>query len=348
MHVLIIKMSSMGDILHLLPALTEAGTQYPNICFDWVTEESFAEIPQWHPLVNQVIPIALRRWRKAPWQALRSGEWRQFRKSLVAKQYDYVIDAQGLIKSAVITRMAKGLPCGLDHLSAREMLASIAYKRTASVQPEQHAVSRMRQLFASILEYTVPATPIDYGIANYPFDLKPETKNHFSPPTKDFILFFHGTTWQTKHWPITHWRTLLHKATQAGYIVLLPWGNAVEFDRATKLATTHSNVQVLTKLNLSELASLLRRASGAIAVDTGLGHLAAALNVRTLSIYGPTNPILTGTQGQHQRHLSASFDCAPCLRKSCSYLGTSSVQPACFSTTSPHQVWQQFQNLLIS
>ena len=348
MRILIIKTSSMGDILHLLPALTDAGKYHPKIQFDWVVEESFAEIPKWHPLVKKVIPIALRRWRRAPWQAIKSGEWRQFRKNLRAEHYNYVIDAQGLMKSAIITRMAKGLRCGLDHLSAWEMFASIAYEKTVTVQPEQHAVIRMRQLFAQVLGYPCPETVPIYGIAKEQFAPILTSIEKFYLPEKPFLLFFHGTTWKTKHWPVEYWQSLLNRALAAGYVVFLPWGNPHEFNRATMLAKDQPNAIVLPKLKLIELASLLSHANGAVAVDTGLGHLAAALGVRTLSIYGPTNPLLTGTQGLHQEHFKAIFSCAPCLGKTCTFTGSADISPACFSTVSPHLVWQKMQSLLTS
>ena len=346
MRVLIIKMSSMGDILHCLPALTDAGRHHAKLSFDWVVEESFVEIPNWHPLVNTIIPVALRRWKRSPLKAIHSGEWRKFRKQLRSRTYDVIIDAQGLMKSALLTRIARGKRCGLDHLSAWEILASVAYQVKASVQPEQHAITRMRQLFSQLLEYPCPNDTPDYGIAKDQFQESLVSLPDFSRPKDPFVLFFHGTTWQTKHWPVSHWQALLTQAVNAGYSVLLPWSNAVEFDRATQLAATQKKAKVLPKLNLMQLASLLTQATGSVAVDTGLGHLAAALNVPTLSIYGPTNPVLTGTQGKFQQHVTATFNCAPCLSKTCSYTGNASVHPACFGATTPLAVWQQFENLL--
>ena len=103
MRVLLVKTSSLGDVIHTLPALTDAQRAIPGIQFDWVVEEGFAEIPAWHPAVAQVIPVAIRRWRKHPLQTLRSGEWRRFKARLRETHYDLVIDAQGLLKSAWLT-----------------------------------------------------------------------------------------------------------------------------------------------------------------------------------------------------------------------------------------------------
>jgi heptosyltransferase-1 len=129
MKVLIIKTTSMGDVIHTLPALTDAGKNITGIRFDWVVEKPFAEIPALHPLVDTVIPVHIRKWRKNWFKALRSPEWKEFREAIQAKHYDYIIDAQGLMKSALIVRLAKGLRCGLNWKSAREPLASLCYKK---------------------------------------------------------------------------------------------------------------------------------------------------------------------------------------------------------------------------
>lgn len=339
MRVLIIKTSSMGDIIHTLPALTDAGNIYPNIEFDWIVEESFAEIPTWHPLVKKVIPVALRRWRKNIWQAIRSGEWRHFYQQLRAKKYDYVIDAQGLIKSGFLTFFTRGLKCGYDRHSAWEPLACLSYQRTASVNPDQHAVNRVRQLFAAILNYSLPQEIPHYGI-----DL-----NRLPSPTltNNYVVFLHGTTWPTKHWPENYWAELLKHVNNAGYQVLLLWGNTIEQERAHRLAN-NANAQVMPKLKLAEIATLIAHAKAVVAVDTGLGHLAAALHIPTLSLYGPTNAALTGTMGPNQIHLSAQFSCAPCLQKNCSYTKSAAVFPACFSTVSPDQAWTKLASILIN
>lgn len=338
MKVLIIKTSSLGDIIHTLPALTDAGKIFPAIRFDWVVEEAFAEVPSWHPLVDKIIPVALRRWRKQPLKTLLSAEWKSFRKQLRAEKYDYVIDAQGLIKSAFLTYFARGIRCGLDRHSAWEPLATLAYQRTYSVLPEQHAVTRVRQLFAGSLHYAGPTNIAEYGID---LDRLLQQTNE-----KNTVVFLHGTTWSTKHWPEQYWQTLAQHITQTGLRILLPWGNPTEYQRAQKIAANSPMIEILPKLNLREIAGVLVNAKAAIAVDTGLGHLAAALNVPTLSLYGPTNPKLTGTVGAHQIHLSAHFPCAPCLQANCTYTGPREVEPACFSTVTPEMVWQKLREIL--
>lgn len=168
MRVLIVKTSSMGDVLHTLPALTDAQQAIPDIQFDWVVEEGFAQIPSWHAAVNRVIPVAIRRWRKAWFSAAVKAERKAFREAVQAERYDAVIDAQGLVKSAaLVTRLAHGVKHGMDWQSAREPLASLFYNRRHHIARQQHAVERTRELFAKSLGYQKPDAQGDYAIAQH-------------------------------------------------------------------------------------------------------------------------------------------------------------------------------------
>jgi len=330
----------MGDIIHTLPALTDASKAIPAIEFDWVAEEGFAEIPLWHPAVKRVIPIALRRWRKNFWQTLRQGEIKRFYEELRAKPYDLIIDAQASIKSALISRLVHGKRCGMDKHSVRELFAHIAYQRTYSVERKQHAIKRLRLLFAQILNYTF-------------IDNNPEsaiTKNKLLPAPvslpSSYIVFVHNSSWPTKCWPEAYWSQLLQQTTAMGVTVLLPWGNEAEKARAERLASNHPLIKVLPKLKLAEVATILLHAKAAVCSDTGLSHLAAALNVPAITLYGPTNPELIGTIGVSQQHLQANFPCAPCRQEKCTYRKASAQKPACFTTIPPTLVWEQLKNLL--
>lgn len=165
MRVLVIKTSSLGDVIHALPALTDAARAIPGIRFDWIVEEGFAEIPTWHPAVDKVIPVAIRRWRKNIWQTLKSGEWRRFKQRVQSTKYDLVIDAQGLLKSAWLTRYVRAPVAGFDKHSAREPIAARFYSRRLAVARGQHAVERLRQLFAVALGYDLPKALGDYGLS---------------------------------------------------------------------------------------------------------------------------------------------------------------------------------------
>lgn len=297
MKVLLVKTSSLGDVIHSLPALTDAQRAIPGIRFDWVVEEGFAEIPSWHPAVGQVIPVAIRRWRKHPLQTLRSGEWQRFKSRLAVERYDLVIDAQGLLKSAWLTRYVKAPVAGLDRHSAREPLAARFYDRTFAVPREQHALERVRQLFAQALGYELPAGLGDYGL----------DRNRLPIPSDEpYLLFLHGTTWASKHWPEPYWRELAERMSAQGWAIRLPWGNADEQARAERIAAGLATVRVLPKLNLAGVAGVIAGARACVAVDTGLGHLAAALDVPTVSLYGPTLPGRVGAYGRDQVHLCAS------------------------------------------
>jgi heptosyltransferase-1 len=334
MYILIVKTSSLGDVIHTLPAVTDAVQKYPDLQCDWVVEEAFAEIPAWHPAIKRVIPVALRRWRKQPWQTWKSGEWHQFEQRLRQQYYDKIIDAQGLLKSAFLTAKAQGLRCGLDRHSAREPLATFAYQQRYAIPPNQHAVTRVRQLFAKVLDYALPNTSPDYGISHY---FQVSTSLHSKQPT---LIFLHGTTWVTKHWPDSYWLALAQKASDAGFRIRLPWGNVKEYERAQRIAAIDNpNISLIPKTNLHGIAKELAQARAIIGVDTGLAHLAAALAVPSVTLYGATQPSRTGTYGQQQKHLQSHFACAPCFKKKCTYKGTSTIYPECYQELSVARVW---------
>ena len=327
-RVLVVKTSSLGDVIHSLPALTDAVRSIPDIQFDWVVEQSFAEVPRWHPAVDRVIPVAVRRWRKHPIQAWRSGEWAEFKQQISRCDYDVVIDAQGLLKSAWLTRYAGGVRYGLDKHSAREPMASRFYHQPIHVPKKQHAVERVRQLFAKALGYTLDEQIGEYNLS-------------FQSERQKIVVLLHGTTWASKHWPESSWIELRHLLLEAGYQVVLPWGNDEEKARAKRIAGD-SIAEVLPKMSLTELAELLSASAGCISVDTGLGHLAAAVDTPTLALFGPTNSALTGFYGKNQQSLQSVFHCAPCMLRECKYQLASDEFPPCFEELSATRVFQQF------
>ena len=335
MRVLVIKTSSLGDVVHALPAITDARLAIPEISFDWVVEEAFASIPSWHSAVTEVIPVALRRWRKSPFSKQTRQQWGEFKRRIRSADYDLIIDAQGLLKSAWLTRKANGTSHGLDRHSAREGLVAFSYDKTHHVSRDKHAIERVRELFAKALNYPLPQTPPEYGLST-----------SFPDTGSRQLVFLHGTTWQSKHWPEQYWQQMIELATNDGYQVQLPWGNDEEKARAERLAQNNDRVLVSPAMDLDGVASLLASSTGAVAVDTGLGHLAAALSLPTVSIYGSTNPLLTGTMGLFQTQLKVNFECAPCLRRECNYNKDTAVSPACYQTTEPAEVWRQLQILI--
>lgn len=299
MRVLIIKTSSMGDVLHALPALTDAMHAIPEIRFDWVVEEGFAQIPSWHPAVDRVLPVAIRRWRKH-WFGSQAREERVvFKRALQSREYDAIIDAQGLIKSAaLVTRLAKGVKHGQDSRSAREPFASWWYDKRHEISKQQHAVQRTRELFAKSLGYALPTTTGDYAIARHFTQALPADANQY-------LVFLHATTRDNKHWPEAHWRELIELMQPSGLKIKLPWGAEHEHQRALRLAEGFDFVEVLPKLTLEQVARTLAGARAVVSVDTGLSHLTAALDRPNITLYGPTDPGLIGGYGKNQMVLLA-------------------------------------------
>ncbi|GBU12015.1 heptosyltransferase I [Enterobacterales bacterium] len=299
MRVLIVKTSSMGDVLHTLPALTDAMNAIPGISFDWVVEEGFVQIPSWHPAVDKVIPVAIRRWRKN-WFGSETRQQRcDFKRELQSRSYDAVIDAQGLIKSAaLITRVAKGKKHGQDARSAREPFASWFFNQRYDIDKKQHAVERTRELFAKSLGYEKPSTQGDYAIASRFLSQLPADANQY-------LVFLHATTRADKHWPENHWRELIGSLEGSGIRIKLPWGAEHEYQRAMRLAEGFDYVEVQPKLSLQQVAEMLAGARAVVSVDTGLSHLTAALDRPNITLYGPTDPGLIGGYGRNQQSLIA-------------------------------------------
>lgn len=295
MKVCLVKTSSMGDVIHTLPALTDAQNAIPNLEVDWVVEPAFAEIPKWHSVVNQVIPFALRKWRKRLLSRETLQQWQAYKQQIQAEKYDAVIDAQGLLKSALLaTRLANGKKFGYDKHSAREGISACFYDQTFDIPYQQHAVERIRQLFANSLGYALPKTIGDYGIAK-----------HFSQPTacNPYIVAIHSTTRDDKHWQERYWINLFQQLAELDLEIHLPWGNEIERARAERFATQCANAKVLPKLTLAELANKISGATAVVSVDTGLSHLTAALDKANVILYGATDPKLIGAYGKNQFYL---------------------------------------------
>ncbi len=341
MKLLLVKTSSLGDILHTLPALTDLATHHPEIRIHWVVEEGFAQIPTWSHSVEAVIPIALRRWRKEPLTAFRSGEVSQFFQQLRTNRYAMILDAQGLLKSALVAFMGHGERYGLDRHSAREPLASLFYNHTVAVPTHLHAVERLRRLFAQTFNLPAPTSPIDFGL----------TPSRFTPNDSNatpYLLFLHGTTWRSKEWPESHWLTLAQQAEQAGMQVRIPWGNSHEYERANRIQAAAPKVcQVLPKLTLEQLATQMAHAQAAIATDSGPAHLAAALGTPTVGLYGPTDKNRIGIVGSRTQLLSGHCPLAPCRQRICPLppRHANAPQPACLASLEPKSVWQTLEQI---
>ena len=338
MRVLLVKTSSLGDLVHTLPAITDAAAR--GAVFDWVVEEAYTAIAEKHSAVQQVLPIAWRRWRGDLLN--HRSELTAFFEKLRSQRYDLVIDAQGLWKSSVVAAAAKSdQTWGFDRASAREGASTLLYRRHVTVARDQHAIDRQRQLFAGVFGYSLPDTPPESGIETSCSTLRTQNRN---------CILCHGTTWPSKHWPEPMWQELSLALQERGYRVLVPAGNDLERQRAIGIATA-TGAEVLPAMPLAQLLETLESAALVVGVDSGLSHLAAALGTSTVTVYGSTDAALTGCRGQRAVNLQADFACSPCRLRNCNYTGTaqhwgdSVVTPACFSRITPDQVMQTIEAL---
>ena len=338
MKALLVKLSSLGDVVHALPGVTDAARRGAR--FHWVVEEAYQAIPAGHPAVERVLPIAWRRWRKRLWRS--RGEMQAFLRRLAAERYDLVIDSQGLLKSALVSSRAQAREkVGFCRNSAREPAAARFYDRCVEVPVGKHAVERQRRLFAGALGYGCDVqSGIDFGL-----------RQVAESPEGERCIFLHGASWATKLWPEAMWGELARLACGAGFDVVLPWGDQAERARAERIAAS-TGAALLPSGSLAQLMGELRRVRLAIGVDSGLAHLAGALGTPTLVLYGSTSSALTGCRGASVYNLQADFGCSPCLSKTCRYRGPDSmwrgmrVAPPCYGELDPQSVWAGALELL--
>ena len=286
LKLLIVKTSSLGDVIHNLPILADIHKHYADVEIDWLVESSFSDIPKMHPAINEVIPVAIRKWRKGLFKVNTWREIAQLKRKLATKKYDVVLDTQGLLKSALLTTLTRGIKQGYDKNSIREPIASAFYDIKHRVSRDQHAVARNRMLAAAAFSYSLPSQLPDYGIS-----ADDSQRPLLSQP---YIIGLHGTSRDSKLWETNNWIKLGQALAERGLNLALPWSSEAELKRARFIAGKLSNATVLPKLSIAELASVIAHSQAAIGVDTGLSHLAAALNIPTVAIYTDTNPTLTG------------------------------------------------------
>ncbi len=291
MHtILIVKTTSMGDVIQYLPAVTDLRTHFPEARIDWLVEAPFAPLARLHPAVRDVIPVALRSWRR---RLLLPSTWKEMfalRTRLATAGYDRVIDAQGLFKSALLARLARAPISGYARGSAREGIATRFYAERFAVSWGRHAIERNRLLTAAALGY-VANTAIDYGIH------APEPAAEAWRSNKAYALLFTATARDEKLWPEPNWIALGRALNRKGLICVLPAGNATERARAQRVAQQLPHAELLPPMGLAALASVIERAQCAVGVDTGLSHLAAALGVPIVALYVATEPGANGVAG---------------------------------------------------
>lgn len=336
-RILLVKLTSLGDLIHALPALTDASTAHPDLGVDWVIDENFQEVASWHPAIDRIITTNHRHWRMSPLAAIKPI--RDLAKAMRETHYDLIIDGQGNFKSAALATLAKGPRAGYDKHSLREPIAHLAYHRKYRASLTAHAIDRLRQLFGAALDYPVPSTAPNFSIQQDRF-VRPSIELPSS-----YLVFVTNAGWKTKLWPEHHWKYLLEKTTESDYTVLLPWGNAEEELRTRRLSQDLPQIKVLPRLPLSQIGYIIARAKACVCVDTGLSHLAAALGIPSLTLYGATDAGKIGSCGKNQFHLKSTLSCSPCNKKVCPI---SSVGPPCLAQISPEMVFQRLVQILTS
>ena len=338
MKILIIRLSSMGDVVQTLPAIEDAARAIQGIRFDWAVDGSFADIPRWHPSVDAVIAPNMRKWKSNAAEALKNKELSALVKELRSVRYDRIVDLQGEMKSATLARLAKGPRIGYDSRSVREWGTQVAYQKRIHVPKGRHSIARMRELLARALEYPVPTSMAEYGV-----DPSRLPEPAVSLPAR-FVVLVHATSWTSKNWHLERWQQLARLATDAGYVPVLAWGNLAERERARAIAGETGSV--LPEMSIAQKAAVINQAAAVIGLDTGLSHIAAAFGVPGVSIYGATDPLLVGATGRDQINLATTFECRFCHQRKCTYPVDTLQKPACLIQFDPADVWSRVEEVI--
>ena len=290
----------MGDLMHALPAITEAKDQINNITFDWVVDKNFSSVPKWHPNIENTIETNHREWKLNLFSSKSRYEMRDVVNKIDANKYDLIIDMQNNLKSAFLSFMCKSSVTGLDAKSAREYPAHLAYKTKIRVPKTMHAVERQKLLLATALGYETNINNRDYGISKANF------KKPLNMYSSKYAICVQNASWTSKQWPIEYWQEFLRILEKKDLKFLFPSGSQAELDRASEICSVSQKAFALEILPLDEIAFLIDNSEFAICSDTGLAHLSAVVDTPSLTLYGPTDISLIGTYGNNQNHFVSS------------------------------------------
>ncbi|MFC4524122.1 lipopolysaccharide heptosyltransferase I [Cupriavidus pinatubonensis] len=291
-RILVVKVSSLGDVVHNMPLIHDLRARWPGAQIDWVVEEGYVDLVRLLPDVARVIPFALRRWRKRFWQSAIWDEIGEVRDALRAQRYDAVIESQGLLKTAVVARVAARAAnapiIGLGNRtqgSGYEPVARLLYTDPVRVPRQAHSVRRSRLLGAALTGTAPPEPPKFFGVSAQ--SLHVEDPIWAQLPAR-FAVCFHATAGAKKKWPVANWHALGQRLQADGLTMLLPWGNEAERRAAQEIAAGVPGAQVLPRFSVMQGFGLINRAEIVVGVDTGLVHIAAALCRPTVEIYTAT------------------------------------------------------------
>jgi heptosyltransferase-1 len=287
LKLLVVKTSSMGDVVHALPAISDIRRVRPGVTIDWLVEAPFAAIPRLHPAVRRVLPLGWRKWRKSLFKRETREAMATLRADLRAEDYDLVLDLQGLMKSVMWGLQARGPLVGYDRASIREPVAALCYQRTATVSRELHAVERCRRLAAAHLSYPVPLEPPVFGIT-------PPVAEWRAPVLSAALI--PCASRPEKLWPEEHWIAIGQRLQQAKLKPVVIWGSDEERQRAERIAAGCDGL-VPPFLSVADTAAVLGQVRQVIGLDTGFSHLGAAFGAPTIGIYCDHEPGLAGITG---------------------------------------------------
>jgi len=319
-RILFVKLSSLGDVVHHFPAVSDVARRWPGAHIAWAVESAYADLVRMHPAVSRAIPVNLRSLRRAWHRGREWGALRASRGEIRNGPWDYVVDSQGLLKSAWIASAASGARFGLDKASARESVAARFYDVRLPVARRMHAVERNRRLVAQVFGYSVDGRDADYGLA------QPQAPPDWAPATP-YIVMLHAASHRQKLWPEAYWVELGQELARKGYTSVLPAGNEAERAAAHRIALDIPESLVAPASGLADLAALLAHSWAVVGLDTGLTHLAVALGRPTVGIYCSTEPQLTGLHGREAVNLGGPGE-PPSVDDVARALGLASPQEA--------------------
>lgn len=322
--ILIVRLSSLGDIVHTFPMIQDIKDHFPDSTIDWLVDSSFVDLVQINPNINAIIDIPLRSWLKNKLSLIANFiKWKNNLKNI---DYDYIIDAQGLFKSAILTKFFRGKVYGLDKNSAREKLATMFYRCKIHTGKNLLAIQKNRLLAAKIFNYSMNVEAVSFGLDSIkPVQRPPnsslgrsdgiggdamknvEEASNFSDfrmigvtHTSKYVVFFHATSKDSKKYPSGQWADLAKYLIQKhGLEIILPYGSMRERQESEEIRNFLPEYARMlkipeAKLSYANLAELINNAAFVFGVDTGLVHLANSLNKKLIAIYTDTNPSKTG------------------------------------------------------
>ncbi|MDQ5922160.1 MAG: heptosyltransferase [Pseudomonadota bacterium] len=300
-NILIVRLSSLGDIIHTYPMIYDIKVNFPNCTIDWLVDDSFADLVKLNPLINKVISVPLRQWKKNRFNLLKHlKNIKQWRKDIICKRYDYIIDSQGLLKSAILARCFNGSVYGLGRNSIREKIASLLYHHKYEIGKNILAVTKNRLLAAAIYNYSINTEIVNFGMNEvfYTTNYDNLNSNLKKLNTTPYVIFFHATSKDSKKLSAQSWVDLAkYLIEEYKLTIVLPYGSITEKSESINIKNMLNSQNILVpdnKLNFETISHLISKAEFIFGVDTGLIHLANALNKKVIAIYVDTNPEKTG------------------------------------------------------